>query len=404
MQSTALKASLLAASCLLWSASASTGETGFLGQPSSTDREAAIHDHTTDKHNWPGLGGSWGGMREQLQDHGINIETVYTGELTSNFNPGLVNNKKETLYLDNLDITLTLDTGQAGLWDGGTLFIYGLGNSGRDPSADVIGDLQTVSNIEAPNTFLLYEAWFEQQFGELFSVLVGFHDLNSEFYVSEYSSLFLNSSPGIGAEISGNVPVSIFAKTGLAVRLHLHPTEHLYIQAAVYDGDPATRALKGSEGKMYIIESGITSDSGSYKLGYWQHTANITFNGHNYSSDYGYYGIIDQTLLTLGAGRSIGAFIRWGGVPGSRNEITSHTEFGLHMHGLIPARSEDDFGIAFIRANTHRGQESVYEFTYRAQLSSWLAVQPSLQVVRHPGSDPRNSTINVGLLRFEVAL
>ena len=45
----------------------------------------------------------------------------------------------------------------------GRVFFYGLGNHGGRPSENV-GDLQIVSNIEAPDTWKLYEAWFEQEF------------------------------------------------------------------------------------------------------------------------------------------------------------------------------------------------------------------------------------------------
>ncbi|GAV20652.1 porin [Mariprofundus micogutta] len=378
-------------------------DSGFLGHPSTSEREASIHGHNDDIDS-PGLTGNWGGVRDLLKKNGVSFEATYTGEIASNFDPGLISNQKDSIYLDNIDLTLTIDTEKADLWPGGTFFIYGLANSGRNPSEGVIGDLQTASNIEAPNTFLLYELWYEQEFSDFTSVLFGFHDLNSEFYISEYSSLFLNSSPGVGAEMSGNVPVSIFAKTGLAVRLHFSPTDNWYIQTAAYDGDPATRSLKSSEGKMYIIESGISTEMGTYKAGYWMHTANITFNGNNFSGDYGYFGIVDQKLFDIGEHGDIGAFVRWGAVPSNRNEIISNLQFGLHMHGLIPTRDEDDFGIAYIRANTHIGNETVYEFTYRAVLSPWLVIQPSFQFIQNPGGDPANATIKVGLLRFEIAL
>jgi len=403
MKSKIYQTILLAVGLSLLPMSASADDPGFKGKPSSIQKEGKIHGHEDNDY---GLSDYWGSARKDLAEQGVTFEMIYTGEIVSNFNPGLVSNKKETMYLDNLDITLTVDTEKAGLWDGGTLFIYGLRNTGRDPSGNVIGDLQGASNIEAPNRHkpIIYEAWFEQQFFDTFSILFGFHDLNSEFYVSEYSSLFLNSSPGIGAEVAGNVPVSIFAQTGLALRVHVDPTDNWYVQAAAYDGDPATRGLKTSEGKMYIMESGVSFAKGTYKAGYWQHTADVVFNGQTFNKNYGYYGIIDQRLFDLAEDQNISAFIRWGTVPANRNAILSHTEFGLHMHGLIPSRAEDDLGIAYIQAKTNIGSEVVYEFTYRASITPWLAIQPSFQMIQNPSGDPANRTINVGLLRFEIAM
>ncbi|MDQ6967055.1 MAG: carbohydrate porin [Mariprofundaceae bacterium] len=404
MKLTLFKASFLFMGGFWFSLPCVADEVGFLAQPNSMGREDKIHGHDTGVLDWSTLTGDWGGVRPDMEANGVTFEAVYTGEIVRNFDPGVVNNKKETIYLDNLDMTLTIDTEKAGMWSGGTFFVYGLSNSGRNPSTSVIGDLQTASNIEAPNTVSVYEAWYEQRFSDSLSLLVGFHDLNSEFYVSEYSSLFLNSTPGVGAEMSGNVAISIFARTGLAARLHIDPTENWYIQMAVYDGDPTTRALKASEGKMYITETGLHSTTGTYKLGYWKHTANLIFNGKAFSSDYGYYGIVDQELLHFGGDSSIGAFIRWGAVPSDRNKITSHVGFGLHMHGLISNRREDDIGVAYIRANTRTGNETVSEFTYHAVLTPWLSIQPSFQWIQNTGGLPSNRSVRVGLLRFVVGL
>ena len=43
------------------------------------------------------------------------------------------------------------------------------------------------------------------------------------------------------------------------------------------------------------------------------------------------------------------------------------------------------------------------ELTYLAQLRSWLAVQPDLQYVVNPGTDPTHKNALVTMLRFEIA-
>lgn len=335
----------------------------------------------------------------------MTLEAVYSGEFVRNYDPGLVNSRQETIYQDNLDLTVTVDTEKAGLWPGGTLFIYGLRNHGGDPSANVIGDLQTASNIEAPDNFLVHQAWYEQQVSDgLLSILFGLYDLNSEFLVSEYGSLFLNSSFGIEPEVSGNVPVSIFPKAGLAVRASIQPAEGWYLQVIGLDGDPQTRSLSSSEGTMFVAELGLHTDKGTYKAGYWLHTANRVFNGQSFSHDYGIYGIVDQELLSLEGGGSIGAFLQWGRVPRSRNEITQYFGVGLHMNGLLPTRDHDDLGIALARAYTHDGIENAIELTYRLVMAPWFSVQPSFQWIINPGGSAAAPSSKAGLLRFEVTL
>ena len=374
---------------------------GFLGQPGSAQQDATVHGHDI---VLPGISGDWGGTRASLEDRGVRIESAYIGEFVRDFSGGTPSGNN-VVYQDNLDLTMTLDSKKLGLWRGGTLFIYGLRNHGGDPSANIIGDLQTASNIEAPDQFIVHEAWYEQQFADgLLSILIGLHDLNSEFYVSDYGSLFINSSFGIGPDMSANVPVSLFPKAGLGARLRVAPSDHTYLQAAIYDGDPATRSLHAAEGKLMIGEAGFNSETGSYKLGYWNHTADITVGPRTYSNDYGLYGVIDQELMHFDGDSAIAAFFQYGWAPAARNTVTRYIGGGLHLHGLIPTRDEDDIGIAIARADTHLNAESTLELTYRLVLTPWLAIQPSYQVIQNPGGDGTVPTAHVGLLRFEVAL
>ena len=384
--------------------SADPAEPGFLGRIGSAQKEAIVNGQEEGILAWPGITGTWGGYRSALRENGIALDTLYTGETVRNFSGGVFD-KKGSVYEDNLDITLTLDTGKLRLWPGGTLFVYGLRDHGGDPSADLIGDIQTASNIEAPNQFIINEFWYQQNFhDDTISLLFGLHDLNSEFYVTDYGSLFLNSSFGIGPELSYNVPVSIFPKSGGAIRLRLQPSDSFYFQAAVYDGDPSTRRISSSEGKMIISEAGISTKSGKYKLGSWLHTANKVFNNQVFKNDYGFYAITDQEIIKWSDNSFIGAFIQWGWVPSDRNEITGYLGGGLHMHGIIPSRNEDDFGVAVARANTHQSAETSLEFTYLIVATPWLSIQPSFQLIRDPSGDPAVKTAKVGLLRFEIAL
>lgn len=269
-----------------------------VSMPMNAVAESANQD---DIWNWPGITGPWDGGRDSLEKSGITFEAVYTGEFDTNFtaNPVTGNGQKGTVYQTNTDISLTLDTEAAGWWPGGTLFVYGLVDSGTDPTS-YSGDLQAYSNIEAPNQSILHEAWYEQNFADgMFSVLAGFHDLNSEFYASDYGALFLNSSFGIGPELSGNVPASLFPQAALGARVRVAPTDNFHVQVAMYDGDPVTRSFKSAEGKMWIAETAFTTDTGAYKVGYWQHTAQKTFGASTFSNDSGAYGVIDQQFVEL---------------------------------------------------------------------------------------------------------
>ena len=99
---------------------------------------------------------------------------IYTGEMVSTLSGGV---RRKTVYLDNMDLTLTLDVERLLGWPGARVFVYGLGNRGGNPSSHV-GDAQGVSDIEAFDTWKLFEAWVEQQlFDARLSLLLGLYNL-----------------------------------------------------------------------------------------------------------------------------------------------------------------------------------------------------------------------------------
>lgn len=340
---------------------------------------------------------------ESYKIQGVSFNALYSGEYADVFSGGAVD-KTGSLYHDNLDLTLTLDTSKSGLWEGGTFWIYGLRNSGDNPSDEFSGDIQGASNISAPRQFIVNEAWYNQDFKDgSISLLAGLHNLNSEFYVSTLGTLFINSSFGIGPELSGNVPVSIFPQCGLAVRLRVKPSDNTYVQTAIYDGDPSTREVHSSEGNLALMESGYEINGSDYKIGYWRHSAEKEYGDKTYDSDFGIYGILDQKILALNNNEnsSLGAFLVCGWVPSERNEITGYLGTGLNTHGILPGRSEDDLGFGIAMAKTHEDTETAYELAYRFIASSWLSIRPSLQYIKNPGGSKANDSATIGFLRVE---
>jgi porin len=109
---------------------------------------------------------------------------------------------------------------------------------GDSPSADFIGDLQVVSNIEAGYHTGLFEAFIEQRFNK-HSILLGQHDLNGQFLYAESASMFTNSSFGIMPTVSCNVSCSIFPLAAVGV-VYAFANEQKVFKLGVYDGNPGS--------------------------------------------------------------------------------------------------------------------------------------------------------------------
>jgi porin len=346
----------------------------------------------------------------------IDLTVVYTSDVWHNALGGL---RRGWRYLDNLDVTLTIDAERAIGWRNATVFFYGLYNNGQALTGDLVGDAQGVSNIETGvRAVRLYEAWVEQRFGRA-SVKFGLYDLNSEFDEHVTGSLFLNSTHGLGPDLSqsGLNGPSVFPVTSLAVRADYQFGERLRVRAAILDavpGDPARPRrtavrLGGAEGALLIGEAQYSTRSTRAILGYWRYTAGFAPvgaappSGRHRGND-GLYMMVEQRLSRVGVDgeRGLAGWVRLGLAEDRFNAIDRNLSGGLVFTGPSAARPEDQLGIAVSRARfggPYRAamaaagtpstrSEFAIEASYRAVLTRSLSVQPDIQYIINPGGDP----------------
>jgi porin len=207
--------------------------------------------------------------------------------------------------------------------------------------------------------------------------------------------------------------------------------------------------LSSKEGALLYAELGVkinqTKDAkgppGNLKFGGYYHTDDFydmypaTFNAFDnliasqhiplppispglaptHEGNYGLYFLADQTLWReIGkedpAQQGLVGFFRVATAPKDRNLAQLGIDGGLVYKGLIPSRDWDTFGVAAscmeISDDVRRAQqginaalsplgvkpftkladyEAVIEASYKAQLTAWWTLEPSLQRVFHPG-------------------
>ena len=405
------------------------------------------------------LTGDRGGVRTNLSERGVTLEIVLKADILSNLSGGI---KRGTKYMDNWDFKLEADADKLWGWTNTTGYLHVISNHGGKLNRTHVGSFMGVDNIEVnTNTTKLFHAWLERSFfDEKFSILGGLYPIDSEFYVTEATGVFLHPAGGMAAEVAqtGVNGPSIFPTSSFGVRVKWRPTPRLSFQAALVDGVPGNpRNPHGThirfdrgDGTLAIFEIGLRPaeadlelrepekgvpqepaakapenyDSISkYGVGYWRYTPRFDdltetdgLGNPLRRVNRGAYFFAEQTVYREkdDPAQGLALFLRYGVASGDVNTLDRSYSLGLRYRGLLPGRDEDEFGIGLTRG--HAGakfrqaaatplttNETALEITYRARVTPWLAIQPTLQRIVHPGHDPALGNAWVGGARFEVA-
>lgn len=353
---------------------------------------------------------------------------TYTGDLWRNAHGGL---RTGGVYLDNLDLTLSIDGARAWGIPGLSAFAYVLYTNDARFSQRYVGDAMTVSNIDAARAVRLYEAWMEwsSRAARPLSVRAGLYDLNSEFDTSDSRALFTHSSHGVGHDLgqTGENGPSIFPVTSLAVRLAWEPADDWRILAAVFDGVPGDRDdphrsgihLSSDEGALAIVEAQWSGERISkLSLGHWRYTAEFADLRAEQTPDlperrdnFGSYAALELALDGRAEPATFG-FARYGRANGRINEFDQFVGVGVRRLGALPGRPDDEVGFAYSwarvssEARTAGMQRDPYEasieLTYRIPINEWLTLQPDVQFIFNPGADPALADSLALGLRFEL--
>jgi porin len=308
--------------------------------------------------------------------------------------------------------------------------------AGDSISGDRVGDLQGLNNIEADAGWYLYDLWSEVSFGSrrAASVRAGFLDLNAEFDTSDTAGFFISPPFGIGTDLAqtGENGPAVFPVTALGLRFGAGIGESLQWRIAAYEGSPgrtdrhrfATARFSHDEGALVIGELDFTpARLHKVAFGLWTYTAaferiDAAASGNDVRAhgNRGAYAMIDAPLGSLGGARVDGV-LRAGVASGRFNAAERYVGGAVVVSNLISGRPDDGVGVAVAHARTgyqFRSQlafdggaptrgETAVELTWRAPLTQWLAIVPSVQWVATPGADRSMRNAVVAGFRFEMS-
>jgi porin len=391
------------------------------------------------------LPGAYADARARLSERGIHYGFIYTGEALGNVSGGI---RRGAIYEGKLEGYLGLDLqkllGLKGLGFYANAFqIHGTGGMQRDN----VGNIITISNIEALPTTRLSELWLEQKFfQDKASIRFGQLAADTEFFFSNTSRFFINDDwPTIAAaNLPNGGPAYPLSTPG--VRLKIQPNPDFTFLIALFNGDPGDQATQDRYGLAlrmrdppfvisemqfrYNQEKDARGLVGSLKIGAWTHFgrfADQRFDSIGLSlaspassgiaamlrGDFGVYGVIDQQIYRRpggGAEEGIAVFSRISASPADRNLVDFYMDGGILFSGMIAARANDKFGASVIFAKISdraraldldtiaftgmpqpvRNFEATLELSYGIQITPDWLLQPIFQYTFHPSGGVPN--------------
>ncbi len=390
------------------------------------------------------LSGDWGGARSSLYDKGVTVELTHKSDMLAVVSGGI---KHGSAWMGNTEAGIQMDLEKLLGWDAATAYIHYHSQLGGKFNRDHVGSFIGVDNIEnGVNTGQFDHAWIQKNFSDdSLSVLAGLYAVDSEFYVTDTSGLFIQPPYGPGNELSqsGQFGPPIFPLGALAIRVkYTSPGQSFYLQGALTDGVPSDPnnprgthiQLNKGDGSFSIVEFGYTPQEGSEPpfptehpgelvppetkvheesetfnktaIGFWRYSARIddpidldALGNPIRRVSQGVYFLAERALMVEKdhPSQGLSGFIRFGTASRDIHQADWTGSLGLRYHGLFSGRDDDIAGVAitvnhagdkYRRLNNADSSQTSVEATYRAQLNPWFALLPTLHYFHNPNMDP----------------
>jgi len=395
---------------------------------------------------WEGdaLLGDWWGVRNYLDDAGIEISATYTNNIAGNVVGGL---SQGFAYADNFSFGVALDMEKLVNWQGATITVSGLNRDGNNLSQRNIGNQFTVQQVYGGSAVMFYGLILEQKLiDDKVSIKVGRFATGDDFASSPIYWLYMNNGiDGNPQSLPVNTQFSAYPWAVWAARVKVQPTKEWSVMTGAYQVSERVFvrnyhgldwSIRPNDGILLISQVGYspelfkrevpttTTNSGKsvsdgktaknpvtptemkglpghYWFGAywspWQFNEIGSTTKQTERNSFGFYWHADQMVFQEAPGSDEG-LTAWTALTLSPQQGIAKLPFqvngGLVYKGLIPLRDDDmtTVGVVFGKfseySETAQGQQNyelVFETGYKIQLNKFAFFQPNVQWVINPG-------------------
>ena len=393
---------------------------------------------------WPmgssGITGNWGGVRNDLIEHGIHFNGSYSALMFDNFQGGF-----DTGFFGGgiTQLELTVETEKAIDIEGG-LFFMNVAQmtwyNGRfeppgsfSPTGSVIGEDANFPPGDQSGTLQMNQCFWRQSLAKnALQIAFGKIDANVTFAAIDAAGGFQNGLGAVPTPLNEFLPTFPNPAMGLQIDVQIDSDVEAHFgwwdgTTAAFNpvtgeigpptGDHGVGSFFNNDDHWFLIsqvdcswELGATTP-GEISIGGWFQTGTSRTNGDSRTGvdDVpGWYVNLAQTLwsrdeTSAAEGGGIQLFGSIGWSPGSKNPNNWSAMAGLSATGVVPGRNSDALGVMVgttvfsddpaISQSTMPdgmpgpagGAETLAEVFYRIQLTPAMMVQPGLEWVVDPG-------------------
>jgi porin len=352
-----------------------------------------------------------------LSERGVVVKLTHKSDFLANTAGGVA---RGSVWMANSEAKANLDLSKLADWDATTAYLQYHIQHGAKSLNRYVGSFAGVDNIETnTNAGQFFQAWLQKNSpDDSLSLLAGLYAIDSEFYVTDSSGLFLQPPYGMSAEMAqtGKNGPPVFPMGALALRVK-YTAAPFYLQGVLADGapgdpnNPQGTQIRLGDGTLAVIELGSNSKSfDKTALGLWRYSARTddlsdkdAFGKALKRQDVGYYFLTEHTLIA----DRLSGFFRIG----TANKDVYQSDWSTSLGLLYQLGEKDSAGIAvttchasnkYRAINAAKSYETVLEITYRTQLRPWLAVQPMLQRIFNPNMDATLHDALLAGMRLEL--
>ena len=313
----------------------------------------------------------------------------------------------------------------------GAAFLQFNGQS-SNAQAGVISGYNSLPGLPPLARSELYELWWRQQlFGDKlilrFGKTVPTNDFNNVIRPVPVRDLSL-SIPAVSGLIYTPVFVNPtllgvmpgYYNSAYGVTTTFAPTRNVYLSYGLYDGSGARgeqtglRATPAFNGYYFNIgeigyawQLGPQKMPGTFALGGWGQTGNLSANGIKENGTQGFYAFASQRLWLRKPGfdnSGVTSFFQFGTNESKTMIVNKYAGGGFTGFGLVPKRPKDSVGIGvgMSRLNENFGfrrSEAMLQAYYQAHIADNIYFQPTVTYVPNPGQSPSLSAATAITMR-----